>query len=99
MSIHTQLGNITEIYIENIIKNFDNVYDVERDTHNGKYDITFRTKKDGLMRGLQIKTLGRRYKSKIGYSYATNHVDKYEPDTFIVCVNVDDQKAIIFQDD
>jgi hypothetical protein len=47
-------------YILKIILELSIIFTMLRDTHNGKYDITFKTKKDGLMRGLQIKTLGKR---------------------------------------
>jgi hypothetical protein len=94
MSLSTQIGNDAEIFIENILKTFSNISDVKRDTYCGRYDITFITKKDNLLRGVQIKRLGRK---PLVNTYGSSKIHDYASDTFIICINIEDKIAVIFK--
>ena len=78
----TEIGNVSEICVLNLLLSFNTVQWAVRDFNGSKYDIFFRLKSDCLMRGLQVKTLGVIRKN----SFKISHVDKYTDGTLIVCV-------------
>lgn len=79
----TKIGDRSEKCIMNVLKTFPDVSNVLKDLNNSKYDIFFIYQRN--LRGLQVKTLGRR-DHKTG-TYGINHLDSYENGTLIVCVD------------
>ncbi len=78
----TEIGNVSEMYVLNLLLSFDTVQWAERDFNNSKYDIFFRIKSDSFLRGLQVKTMGVNGQN----SFCIQRLDKYTDGTLIVCV-------------
>ena len=54
----TEIGNVSEQVVLELLLSLDCIQWAQRDFNGSKYDIFFTLKSDGLMRGLQVKTLG-----------------------------------------
>lgn len=85
-SISTHIGNMSEMDVIEILRNFDNVENVWKDCQNSKIDVYYILKGENFTRGLQVKTLSNtRFEGD--HSFHMSGLDKYEDSTIIVGIN------------
>ena len=68
------IGYTTEKSVMELLNSFEIISKVWKDLNNSKFDIYYTLKNENIIRGLQVKTIGK-IKSRNGYQM--NHLDRY----------------------
>ena len=97
----TEIGDATEKYVLNILKENTELECVERIGQSGdKIDITYKFKSDNIIRGIQVKTLHSNKRIDVYRSTLVRNKTSYHEDTLIVLVNKERNRfGLIFYKD
>jgi hypothetical protein len=90
----TAIGKATEKDALELLKSFASVKSAWTDNHNSKFDLYFNLHGDEIVRGLQVKTLGR-VKNK-NNAFDMTGLNKYEPGMLIVALNREAQIGLFY---
>jgi len=88
-----EIGNITEFDLINILRDFDNIVDVWKDTSNSKFDVYYVLKDENVIRGLQVKSISKR---KNKQSYLLYNMHKYKNGMLIVGLSKEYQLGLAY---
>lgn len=92
----TQSGDIPEDYVRQLLRESILFEQVQGTPTSHKLDATFIVCRDGTRRGIQIKKLRRVERAGWKTYFQADHVSGYHEDTLMVCVNPEDEKAVMF---
>lgn len=91
-----QVGDEAEDFVLQQMKKFGELKDVERTGPGHKFDISLMVCHDRTRRGIQVKKLCRVQHEGKQVRYRASRIDRYPEDAAIICVNPEEQKAVMF---